>query len=241
MTLAPPPRSDPSGPAWPRRSPLVAVVAAGCTGCRRALTERRPPRRGPPRPGAPPSAATAACPTSQPAPLPAGQKRTVTIDTPKGTIVIKVDGALSPIAAGNFVALAECGCYDGVVFHRVVPGFVIQGGDGQYGRVGPTGSWRPVAGRHRRPRLHDPGRAGDRDVRPRRRSRWPGRPSPNSAARSSSSSSTTARRISSPRTTPTRSSARSRPGWTPSTRSRRQPTPRTRPTRSSMTKVTVGP
>jgi cyclophilin family peptidyl-prolyl cis-trans isomerase len=69
------------------------------------------------------------CPTSQPPPLAAGETRTVTIDTPKGTIVIKVDGSLSPIAAGNFVALASCGFYDGVVFHRVVTGFVIQGGD----------------------------------------------------------------------------------------------------------------
>jgi peptidyl-prolyl cis-trans isomerase B (cyclophilin B) len=43
--------------------------------------------------------------------------------------VIKVDGSLSPIAAGNFVALASCHFYDGIVFHRVVPGFVIQGGD----------------------------------------------------------------------------------------------------------------
>ena len=43
------------------------------------------------------------------------------------TLTIEAD--LSPIAAGNFVALAECGFYDGVVFHRVVPGFVIQGGD----------------------------------------------------------------------------------------------------------------
>jgi cyclophilin family peptidyl-prolyl cis-trans isomerase len=32
-------------------------------------------------------------------------------------------------AAGNFVALAECGFYNGVIFHRLVPGFVIQGGD----------------------------------------------------------------------------------------------------------------
>jgi cyclophilin family peptidyl-prolyl cis-trans isomerase len=69
------------------------------------------------------------CPASPPEPLAAGQTRTVTIATPMGSMVITVDAALSPIAAANFVALAECGYYDGVVFHRVVPGFVIQGGD----------------------------------------------------------------------------------------------------------------
>jgi cyclophilin family peptidyl-prolyl cis-trans isomerase len=74
------------------------------------------------------------CPTAQPAALSADDTRTVTIVTEKGDIVIKVDGAQSPIATGNFVALAECGYYDNVVFHRLVPGFVIQGGDGQFGR-----------------------------------------------------------------------------------------------------------
>jgi len=69
------------------------------------------------------------CPTSQPAALPAGQTRTVTITTTDGDIVIQVKADLSPIAAGNFVALASCGFYDGLVFHRVVPDFVIQGGD----------------------------------------------------------------------------------------------------------------
>jgi len=48
--------------------------------------------------------------------------------------VIKVDPKLGPHAAANFVALAECGYYDGVIFHRLMPGFVIQGGDGQFGR-----------------------------------------------------------------------------------------------------------
>ena len=49
-------------------------------------------------------------------------------------MVIKVEADLSPIAAGNFVALASCGFYDGTVFHRTptladgTP-FVIQGGD----------------------------------------------------------------------------------------------------------------
>ena len=75
------------------------------------------------------------CPTSQPAALAASDVRTITITTPKGDIVIEMKGSLSPIATGNFVTLATCGYYDGVVFHRVVPGFVIQGGDGQFGRV----------------------------------------------------------------------------------------------------------
>jgi cyclophilin family peptidyl-prolyl cis-trans isomerase len=85
-------------------------------------------------PSAAADAYPAGCPTSQPAALPAGQTRTVTIKTDKGTIVVKVTANLSPIATGNFVALADCGYYDNVVFHRVVPKFVIQGGDGQYGR-----------------------------------------------------------------------------------------------------------
>ena len=74
------------------------------------------------------------CPTEQPDALGAGETRTVTITTDKGDITIKIDADLSPIATGNFVTLAECGYYDNVVFHRLVPGFVIQGGDGQFGR-----------------------------------------------------------------------------------------------------------
>ncbi len=74
------------------------------------------------------------CPTAQPAPMAASDAKLVTIQTAKGTIVIKVEGSLSPIAAGNFVALAQCGYFTGVVFHRLVPSFVIQGGDGTYGR-----------------------------------------------------------------------------------------------------------
>ena len=77
-----------------------------------------------------PSGSTAAdCPTSQPDALGAGETRTVTIETDKGTITMSLKADLSPIAVGNFVALAACGYYDGVVFHRIVPGFVIQGGD----------------------------------------------------------------------------------------------------------------
>ena len=42
------------------------------------------------------------------------------------------DGA--PKAAGNFAKLAKQGFYDGVIFHRVIPGFMIQGGDGEFGK-----------------------------------------------------------------------------------------------------------
>jgi len=80
------------------------------------------------------AAGNGTCPTSQPPALPAGQTRTVTLATPKGAIVMQVVADLSPIAAGNFVALASCGFYDGTVFHRTAAlqdgtPFVIQGGD----------------------------------------------------------------------------------------------------------------
>jgi len=121
---------------------LAAVLLlAGCTG---GAASTAPPASvgASAAPAASSSAASAgaagpdlsSCPTSQPPALPAGQTRTVTISTSKGSIAIQVIGSLSPIAAGNFVALAQCGYYTGVVFHRLVPGFVIQGGDGTYGR-----------------------------------------------------------------------------------------------------------
>ena len=51
-----------------------------------------------------------------------------TIETTKGQIVVELDEVGTPKAAGNFIKLAKQGQYDGVVFHRVIPGFVIQGG-----------------------------------------------------------------------------------------------------------------
>lgn len=51
------------------------------------------------------------------------------IRTALGDIVIAFDGAPSPIAQASLVALARAGRFDGLRFHRVVPGFVVQGGD----------------------------------------------------------------------------------------------------------------
>ena len=58
-----------------------------------------------------------------------------TLTTDKGDIVVDLFTEGAPKAAGNFLDLAKKGFYDGVIFHRIVPGFVIQGGD-------PTGTGR---------------------------------------------------------------------------------------------------
>ena len=54
---------------------------------------------------------------------------TATLDTNHGEIVIDLDAGRSPLTVNNFVFLAGEGFYDGVIFHRCIPGFVIQGGD----------------------------------------------------------------------------------------------------------------
>jgi peptidylprolyl isomerase/peptidyl-prolyl cis-trans isomerase B (cyclophilin B) len=62
----------------------------------------------------------------------------VTIATDQGDIVMDLDPKLAPNTVNNFVALARQGFYDNLAFHRVVPEFVIQGGDPEgTGRGGP--------------------------------------------------------------------------------------------------------
>lgn len=51
------------------------------------------------------------------------------INTTKGEIVLEFYPSLAPIHVANFKKLTRAGYYDGTTFHRVVPGFVIQGGD----------------------------------------------------------------------------------------------------------------
>ncbi len=60
---------------------------------------------------------------------PAGDGTTATITTKLGDIVIELYNESAPVAATNFENLAESGFYDGLTFHRLMPGFVIQGGD----------------------------------------------------------------------------------------------------------------
>lgn len=60
---------------------------------------------------------------------------TATIKTNKGDITLQLFDNLAPKTVKNFVELAQDGYYDGVIFHRVIPNFMIQGGD-------PTGTGR---------------------------------------------------------------------------------------------------
>jgi cyclophilin family peptidyl-prolyl cis-trans isomerase len=59
----------------------------------------------------------------------AEKRYTATMVTSKGTIVIALDPIAAPKTVNNFVFLARYHYFDGVGFHRIIPGFVIQGGD----------------------------------------------------------------------------------------------------------------
>ncbi len=75
---------------------------------------------------------------------------TAVLATNHGDVTISLAADRSPIAVNNFVFLAGEGFYDGVIFHRVVPGFVIQGGD-------PDGTGRGGPGYRFRDELEGPG------------------------------------------------------------------------------------
>lgn len=69
-------------------------------------------------------------PLAFPGEMPAAEvNKKVLIKTNQGDIVIQVSRDMGPKAASNFVYLVKRGFYDGTIFHRVIPGFMIQGGD----------------------------------------------------------------------------------------------------------------
>ena len=57
------------------------------------------------------------------------EEEIITLTTSEGVIVIKLDAVAAPKHAENFKKLVQDGFYDGTTFHRVIPGFMIQGGD----------------------------------------------------------------------------------------------------------------
>ncbi len=62
------------------------------------------------------------------APPAAAQSPVVVIETSLGSITAELDRRNAPVSVANFLAYAESGFYDGTIFHRVIRGFMIQGG-----------------------------------------------------------------------------------------------------------------
>jgi len=76
---------------------------------------------------------------------------TATMETSKGAMEIVLDALNAPVTVNSFVYLARFHYYDGIVFHRVIPGFVLQGGD-------PTGTGAGGPGYRFDDELPKPGR-----------------------------------------------------------------------------------
>ena len=63
----------------------------------------------------------------------------VTFETNQGTIKAELFPDVAPNTVNNFISLVKRGFYDGLIFHRVIPGFMIQGGDPQGTGMGGPG------------------------------------------------------------------------------------------------------
>ena len=115
------PKSDPGA---------TAPTPATTGGCQAVKAPRRKPEGAEQRPGGP---------------LASGKRYSVRLETSCGDFTIGLDPRSAPQASASFVALARKGFFDDTVFHRIVPGFVIQGGDPTAsGMGGPGYSTRDV-------------------------------------------------------------------------------------------------
>ena len=114
---------------------LAALALAGCGGGDNGETTAASPE-------SPPATTSASGCESADAPAPkadggqtqpagslSGKSYSLVVETNCGSFTIGLDLAIAPNTAASLVKLAEAGYFDGQTFHRIVPGFVIQGGD----------------------------------------------------------------------------------------------------------------
>ena len=105
---------------------VAALLVAGCTQSAPVVKTESPTVTGTPvaivTTSAPLPAGTTTMTTST------GPEKLVRLETNMGNITIALDPTM-PITAGNFESLVKKGFYDGVIFHRVIDGFMLQGGD----------------------------------------------------------------------------------------------------------------
>jgi peptidyl-prolyl cis-trans isomerase B (cyclophilin B) len=119
----------------------VALVAAGCGSDSDSKTTTSAAATTTTKAGCQSVAAAKPKPgkADKPTDLPADAKVTVTLETNCGTIPIELDTARAPKTASSFASLAKQGFYDGLSFHRIAPGFVVQGGDPKGNGMGGPG------------------------------------------------------------------------------------------------------
>ncbi|GJQ30569.1 MAG: hypothetical protein HBSAPP03_24530 [Phycisphaerae bacterium] len=110
---------------WIRRAAVAAIMTCGGM----AWAQDSAPKADPPK-DKQPEKAPAATP-GQPEKSQDEKKERyvyVNLKTTLGEIVLELDGEKAPISVKNFVEYLESGHYDGTIFHRVIPGFMVQGG-----------------------------------------------------------------------------------------------------------------
>ena len=113
-----------AGCTQPQAQADTCSINGGGTGCQVTLESAHSPVTT--------TAPTAATPTLTPVSTESWKK--VRLETSMGNITVALDPDM-PVTAGNFETLVQKGYYDGIIFHRVIDGFMIQGGD-------PTGTGR---------------------------------------------------------------------------------------------------
>ena len=129
---APRPKAKPTQPSQ-KSNPLVwgigAIVVVAIVIIAAVVLTQKPSTTSDAQASANPTATTSADTYTPPA-LEEDVTYTAKIDVKDyGTITVELDQSAAPITCANFVELAESGFYDGLTFHRIEPGFVIQGGD----------------------------------------------------------------------------------------------------------------
>jgi len=127
------------------RSVLIALAivafAAGCGGGDEESTGTTTPTSGECKSVEAPEAREPASNEAIAGALEDGKTYTLTFETNCGSFTVTLDTALAPNTAASLVVLAQAGYFDDTLFHRIVPGFVIQGGDPtQTGSGGPGNS-----------------------------------------------------------------------------------------------------
>jgi len=130
---------------------LLAVVLAVATACGGGSTGKNGGTQGGGSATTPPTATAAPTaspePTERPEPAPTGavlessdKHPVVTIELSNDKIIkVELFPEVAPNTVNNFISLVQSGFYDGVIFHRVIPGFMIQGGDPQGTGMGGPG------------------------------------------------------------------------------------------------------